>query len=329
MGPSSIYTLKIFKKIYDIFIKKKYDIKSNYEYNADQASEIIFNKLNDDNPSMIARFGANELATCVNYLGVKNPQRNIIGYIKGATLPWWWNRNHIQDNMYNGAGFFPPTLEKIEQFCELMLQDIPQVDILGSWLAQEKYFISEEITPLVRIIFLEPFWSKNPWTRILEGKKVLVIHPFATLIEKQYTNNRVNLFSNPDILPDFELSTIQAVQSIAGEDCGFNDWFEALEFMKNKINETDYDFCLIGAGAYGFPLAAHVKRSGKKAIHMGGALQLLFGIIGKRWEDPNYGVKEWGIPKGFYSILVNQYWVRPSSNDKPKNAKKVEDACYW
>jgi len=40
-----------------------------------------------------------------------------------------------------------------------MLQDICQVDIFGSWLAQEKYFISEEKTPLVRIIFLEHFWQ--------------------------------------------------------------------------------------------------------------------------------------------------------------------------
>ena len=61
------------------------------------------------------------------------------------------------------------------------------------------------------------------------------------------------------------------------------------------LDKQDYDICLIGAGAYGFPLAAHVKRKGKKAIHLGGALQLLFGVKGKRWEDPNYGVNEWNV----------------------------------
>ena len=30
-------------------------------------------------------------------------------------------------------------------------------------------------------------------------------------------------------------------------------------------------FVFLGCGAYGFPLAAHVKRMGKKAIHMGGS----------------------------------------------------------
>lgn len=48
--------------------------------------------------------------------------------------------------------------------------------------------------------------------------------------------------------------------------------------MKDEIDKRDYDIALIGCGAYGFPLAAHIKRSGKKAVHLGGALQLLFGI---------------------------------------------------
>ena len=50
--------------------------------------------------------------------------------------------------------------------------------------------------------------------------------------------------------------------------------------MKSQMDQTDYDIALIGCGAYGFPLAAHAKRMGKQAIHMGGSLQLLFGIRG-------------------------------------------------
>ena len=87
--------------------------------------------------------------------------------------------------------------------------------------------------------------------------------------------------------------------------------------------------CLIGCGAYGFPLAAHVKRTGRQAIHLGGALQLLFGIRGKRWENPTYGVKEWGLAYGCYRELMNDYWVRPGENFKPANAEHVEGACYW
>jgi hypothetical protein len=99
--------------------------------------------------------------------------------------------------------------------------------------------------------------------------------------------------------------------------------------MKSEIDKVDYDICLIGCGAYGFHLAAHVKRTGKKAVHLGGALQLLFGIKGKRWEDPYYGVHKWKIPYGSYTNLMNEFWVRPSINETPINAEKVENSCYW
>jgi hypothetical protein len=34
----------------------------------------------------------------------------------------------------------------------------------------------------------------------------------------------------------------------------------------------------------GLPLAAAIKAMGRPALHLGGALQLLFGIRGRRWE---------------------------------------------
>jgi glycerol-3-phosphate dehydrogenase len=54
---------------------------------------------------------------------------------------------------------------------------------------------------------------------------------------------------------------------------------------KKRSTKKDYDVALIGCGAYGLPLASHVKRKGKQSIHLGGGLQLLFGIKGKRWDD--------------------------------------------
>lgn len=46
---------------------------------------------------------------------------------------------------------------------------------------------------------------------------------------------------------------------------------------------------------------------GKKAIHMGGATQMLFGIKGKRWEDE-------------YGEFMNEHWIRPSKEETPINA---------
>jgi hypothetical protein len=328
MNPISVFTLKILRKIYAKLFYVPALSLPECEQDPDVVSRIIYNKLTDDKPCMIARFGSTELTTLVNYIGVKQQNRNIWKYIKGESLPWWWNAG-IMEQMQQWSGFFPPTQEKIEQFCELMLEDMKEVDVLGSWLPEERYFEHILTAKNVHLRLLEPFWAKTPWTRLLKDKKVLVIHPFSKSILKQYKKRRT-LFRNKELLPKFKtLNVIPAVQSLGKADEEFGSWFEALDYQKSEVNKFDFDICLIGAGAYGLPLAAHIKRIGKKAVHMGGSLQLLFGIKGSRWEDPNYGVKEWGIPYASYSSLINDSWIRPARSEKPQAAQQVEGACYW
>lgn len=293
-----------------------------------EASEEIVNLINKDGGVMIARYGSNELGAVRNYMGVK-AGRDIIGYVRGYKNEWWWNPN-ILDQMERCAGFYPASPETISRFGELMIKDSKEVDLLGSWVESEKIMLPYlQKSKFTYLRFLEPFWTSNPWTKALEGKNVLVIHPFAKSIISQY-QRREKLFKTPDTLPEFKsLKVIPAIQSLGKGDSRFKDWFEALDWMKCEIDKVDYDICLIGCGAYGFPLAAHVKRQGKKAIHLGGALQLLFGIRGNRWDDPNYGVNEWGIPVGKYSDLVNEFWVRPSKDETPSASSNVEGGCYW
>lgn len=289
--------------------------------NPDIVSDLIYDLLNQEKPCMIARFGSTELNAISNYIGTRFYKNKIIGYIKGETPQWWWNQKGLNE-ILNCSGFFPPTIENVSRFSELMIKDMSLVDILGSWRPQEKLFLNElKNAKLVSLELLNPFWSKNPWSRILEGKKVLVIHPFSETIKKQY-GKRHHLFKDPRILPPFELKTIKAIQSLGGNN-KFSNWFDALQWMEEEMDKIDYDICLIGCGAYGFPLAAHAKEMGKKAIHLGGSLQLLFGIRGTRWEDPNYN-KDYN-----YSLLMNEYWEKPSLSETPQNAKDVENACYW
>ena len=297
----------------------------------DEASKVIYDLLASGKPCMIARYGSTELLALTNYLGVVDKHRSVCKYIQGKQFAWWWEDN-VKDQMTRWSGFFPSTDENLMKFGELMVEDSKQVDVLGSWIDNERFMQPYMSSALQKIHLhvLEPFWSCKPWSRVLHGKRIVVVHPFAATINTQYQKSRRNLFDNQNVLPEFSsLRLVKAVQSLGGDNSCFKNWFEALEWMKNEIDKEDYDVCLIGCGAYGFPLAAHVKRAGKQAVHLGGALQLLFGIRGNRWEDPNYGVKEWGIVQGLYSNLMNEYWVRPSENEKSNNAKAVEGGCYW
>tara|TARA_R110000868_G_scaffold20682_3_gene87181 strand:- start:2908 stop:3858 length:951 start_codon:yes stop_codon:yes gene_type:complete len=313
--------LKILRGFYiKIFSKGKLLEGRNWSFNSNKlySNNLIYNILNSDNPCMIGRFGSNELNCVHNYLAIKNGDRNIISFIKGNTMQWWWNKNMLK-LMQRNAGFFPATPENAERFSELILQDMQELDVLGSWLNQEKAF-TRTLKNVKRVVLedLEPFFSDNPWTKALEGKKVLVVHPFSETIESQYKKREL-LFEN-NLLPAFELITIKAVQSIGGENTEYKDWFEAFDGMKKQIEATDFDICILGCGAYGFPLAAHVKRMGKKAVHLGGVTQILFGVIGSRWENFVF----WP-----YMNLFNEHWVRPEDIEKPINANQVEGACYW
>lgn len=288
----------------------------------DIASDIIYGKLISDDPCMIARFGSTELALLANWRGVHSGEHNVMNYIKGKIPQWWWNWRNIEA-IKTYSGFFPITMNYINRFSELMIRDMQDVDILGSWRPEEVFFDMELAHSIkVRLAYIEPFFSKDPWSRALEGKRVLVVHPFAEEITRQYHEHREQLFEDKRVLPELaSLRVVKAVQSIGGDSRGFKDWFEALKWMENQMDSTPYDIALIGCGAYGFPLAAHAKRTGHKAVHLGGALQLLFGIIGKRWEN--------SCGKSDISRFFNEYWIRPDAINTPAIAHKIENGCYW
>lgn len=328
MNKLQIITLKVLRKLYAKAFQGNPQPYDRGVTDPDKASQIIYDLLASGKPCMVARYGSTEMFALTNYLGVATGRHSAWKYIQGKQYSWWWEDN-VKDQMTRWSGFFPSTEANLMRFGEMMLEDSKQVDVLGSWLPEEKRIIDDMSLDMIKVtlLALEPYWASNPWSRVLEDKKVLVIHPFASLIEKQYKEKRELLFKDNRVLPKFELATIQAVQSLGGS-CEYNDWFEALDSMKAQMDKTDYDIVLLGCGAYGFPLAAHAKRMGKQAVHLGGALQLLFGIRGKRWDDPNYGIQEFG-KQNTYKTLFNESWVYPSACFAPKNAKQVEGGCYW
>jgi hypothetical protein len=272
----------------------------------DACAVMIRDELQRSKPSMIARFGSVEIK------GVLYPRM--------PALVRLLIRDKVFSSMRINAGFFSISDEAIVKFSNLMIEDMMLLDILGSWRIEEELLLKHSPNAKrIELKGLEPYLSENPWSELLEGLKVLVVHPFIATIERQYHDKRELLFADKRVLPQFKaLETVKAVQTIAGNKGEFNDWFEALESMKAAIDAKDYDVAILGCGAYGFPLAAHVKRRGKKAVHLGGATQILFGIKGRRWDNHQ-----------MISPLYNEHWVRPAPEDVPNGASMVENGGYW
>ena len=268
-------------------------------------NDRIARMIKSGNPFMVTRFGGTELFAMrtVEFSRTDKMEKAI-------------------KNMDAWSGFFPADSKLLYKFNELMKEDCKQVDLLGIWyLTCEDYYMKHYCASLKaagHLMSIEP-WNcmDNPWTECLRGKKVLVIHPFENTIKAQYEKHNL-LFKNPELLPDMELITLRAVQtSGSATDDRFETWFDALDYMCRECEKIDFDVALIGCGAYGFPLAAHIKRMGKQAVHLGGVLQILFGIKGRRWDESDT------------HLMYNEHWVYPDKSEIPVGADKVENACYW
>lgn len=299
--------------------------KPALDWNEEETNEHIAEIIRSGKPAMIARFGSNELEATLRGMAVAARRNGTGGRFRdlllGRCAPYWWD-NSIRGSLGWVAGFFPCDDASMEAFSARIVRDCANIDVLASWLEGEKrmkksFFSRAFLCGLSD--FSYPFRSDHPWYRALEGKRVLVVHPFADTIKGQYAH-RGNLFPGGRALPEFELLTYRPVVSLAWNwnNGPFSNWFDALDHMIREISERSFDVALIGAGAYGMSLAAAVKKMGRIGIHLGGATQLLFGIKGGRWD-------EWDIGKRFY----NEHWVRPAASEVPTNARTVEGGCYW
>lgn len=284
-------------------------VGNKFFYKGQDASNIIKNHLLSDKPEMICRFGTLELDTMRMMLAAKGKEPK---YNR-------WHKALFSDT----AGFFPVNDYEMTKFACEQLAILKDIDVQAcrseryEIYAAGKYSINANLVDIDAISY--PFLYENPWSSVLKGKKILVINPFDETIKRQYAKREI-LFKDPNVLPEFELITYRPVQGIGHSKdlLPYKTWFEALDAMKADIKNIDFDIAIIGAGAYGMFLAQYCKSLGKKAVHMGGATQLLFGIGGKRWDDS-------------LNAYYNQYWTRPSSSETPAGVELFENGtmAYW
>lgn len=297
------------KKIIDHNMINKTQYDGYTLHSAAEINKILYNKVMAGNPFMAGRYGSTELVVMRNFdFHIVNKYKDSI-----EQLQMW-------------SGFFPGDKREVRKFVKLMMKSSEFCDVFGAWYNNfETYYMKKYMNANTEFTFLfnmEPWANpETPWTKALKGKKVLVIHPFEDTIKQQF-KKRESIFPGTDILPEFDLYTLKAVQTIAGQqDERFKNWFEALEYMYQEALKIDFDIAILGCGAYGFPLAAKLKKAGKQAVHLGGATQLLFGIKGKRWENTD--------EFEYVSKYFNENWTYPLESDQPQNKDLVEGGCYW
>ncbi len=281
---------------------------------------LISNSITTGKPLLVSRFGTTETKVLLEYEALRSSKSNDLETESIQTL-------------LNLSGVFPAKQDIAKDFCRALTQVAKEIDLCGVrsanveqnfWKSEDKVarFLSDS-AQVFDIENLSPLESDTSWLSALEGKRVLIIHPFVDSIQSQY-KKREKLFITNNWLPNFEMILMKPVQSlgVSYQESGHRDWFSALEYMKLEVYKlkSDFDLALIGAGAYGVFLGSCIKDLGKQAIHIGGALQLFFGIRGNRWEsDPNFEKLS----------IVNSNWIFPALHETPKRSYEVENSAYW
>ena len=207
----------------------------------EEGRKLLIDAVKTNMPFMAARFGTSE----------------------GAALYEYWKKklfngeysNKYLDQICTLSGFFPNSKEKIFKWAELETDACSNLDLLGCMNFVGEEWICKTFCANSKLMPAGGLASASKgWAWVLEGKKVLVIHPFTDTIQSQYNNNRERIFPGTNALPLFDLKCIKAVQTIAdATDNRFSDWFEALDYMTEEILKQDFEIALLGCGAYGFP----------------------------------------------------------------------------
>ncbi len=136
--------------------------------------------------------------------------------------------------------------------------------------------------------FLESFrvWGEN--------KKILIISPFAKSLEFQY--QRKNKLLRNYTFPNFDLLTYNTPVTYNGSGdtkeslhVETNNWHEQCDKMNREISQIDFDIAWLSCASYAMSVGDHIKEQmGRKAIYIGGILNVIFNIYGGRYNTPYY-----------------------------------------
>jgi hypothetical protein len=272
-------------------------------------SLIIYNALRSNTPIFIGRIAGVELQTAHDLL--QGTVKTLAQHIKA---------------LENNAGIYVKYDGSLHSYATKLIESYNKCTHIAEWngkvyeitgLSQEWIRRRTPRIPKITALALEPYYAENSWMPALFQKRILVIHPFVETFEKQVPKLN-EIFPGRSWFEECSFVFLKPPVTLAGNH-GNKDWEEQMDEFLPKLDPLEFDVALIAAGGYGMMISEYLyTKRNKSVMYIGGALQLFFGVIGRRWFDNPDIMK-----------LVNDSWIRPAPSERPPNHKKVEKGCYW
>lgn len=277
----------------------------------DDGSRLIFAKILSGQPLWVSRVGIAEFDQLLSRLNYKRRLTSSLlklkRYVRSPRAMMMSHRNRVQ-------------LRKIwDAFAPVYLDGYRSADVqciwtgIGSLEAQFELFARCAAgATAIDARAVEPYLASEPWSAALADKRVLVVSPFANDFKEQHKRRHL-IWPHGIVLPSFQFIPLQA-RFYSHE----RDRMKVLEAYKEAVSDIEFDVALLACSSIGLPLGSFIRDAlSKQAIYVGGALQILFGVRGSRWDS-----------HPLISDFFNEYWLRPS-DPPPPSSKSLDDFCYW
>jgi hypothetical protein len=291
--------------------------------------------LEDKKPIVIGKIGTNELLLLYCY------------HLISKGLMKEFPPDVLREIEY-GAGLYPIDTATIETFIKVYLESLRSIDVFASWndrfIDFEYALFSSYISPssalhmsgIVELTALESFYTSREhwWQTLFSDRCVLIISPFVESIQKQLAASKRDKvwrgqwsgFWPDDVV--FKFIRFEHPWSLLSKEEQSNPNLETTKCFLDKLKRFekeidvsgDFDIALLGAGCFSLPLCSYIKNAKRRiAFHLGGGLQMMFGVYGARWN----------ISSGVFKEYVNDAWIRPSDNEIPSGFKMQECGAYF
>jgi hypothetical protein len=153
------------------------------------------------------------------------------------------------------------------------------------------------------------------------GRRILIVCPFAGILKERATKEIFEgIYASVGKKQWFYPKSVDGLEFPYGFSAETQERYAtAIDLfgdIASELEQRDFDVALIAAGGLAIPLASRVKSMGKVALDLGGHLQAIFGVLGKRHRNRSWSRNEWCID------MPERY--------RPPEADEVCDGgAYW
>ena len=233
------------------------------------------------------------------------------------------------------SGIFPADLTFLREFNRTFVASVRRLDCVG--LFRDRLDLEDGVVAhyglvnrWIHFIDQEPDRSSPSrdeacYLPSFRGRRLLLVSPFGELLKERATADVFERVWAKTGKRWFDPASVDALELPYGYDPAtqvrFGTALQLHRHVTEELARRDFDIALIAAGGLGIPIAATVKELGKVGISLGGHLQVLFGVQGRRWRN-------W---PDWQDAYVNDAWIDMPERYRPRPPVDAltDDGAYW